>query len=636
MLCLLLVLSLSLAVATAQVNTPAQERRSVLKMLPKELLERAALSKLWHLLLHYEDGFFSSSTRSDGKAFFLSSERTPLPELKANIEALFVSTDVKPDQHFLCRFPARARFILDEIEHWRGLQEDLLSFPLTPQPQCPAKEQFLRDTDIHGLELIYASASFTQNASMFGHTMLHILRSPSKPALEDPVISFVAKTTVGGFMEIIYGLLGRFAGVIEIANLSQRILNYTVLERRNLWSFKLKIPQKNLTRFAAHLWEMNSTFFYYHFFHENCAFYNQTLLQIALPEIPLREEMSIFSLPLEAVRAVTQHPDLIEQISFYPSAYRIYEEGWNVLSSAERVLVERVLVNSQPILLPPERAALVYMTALNARLMKTYQTTLKVSDEERKRLEALYTLLASLQRDPQITAPDHTTPLVGAGPHSLVLGGGVQWNGAPFLDLELRPILHERDENSLSYERFNEIVFLKGRLRYLHRTKKLRLNQFTLASLYNMKPWTLSGPMRSMPISWAFDVGLRDSSRFGRNGLDSYFEVDWGLTLPLWSIGGISLLGGPLAEWSIKNEVRVGVQGLAQLTLYPFSRWTFSIRVGSRYLDWSTMHPDLREDWGESALNLFVGSNLTLNLRAKITRVKATREIGFDLRLHWF
>jgi len=632
---------LTIASAAPQASPQASPQGPALELASDVELERLSRAKIWRLLLHYEEGLLGGASRSDGEAFFLSEERSPLSELKADLKAMLTppapqaagsgadetqsERSHQHNQHFRCRFPARARWLSEQLK-----------LPELPQLSCPERDEFIKEMDIHGLELLYASASFSQSASMFGHTMLRVMRGPQQDPLQDPVISFVAYVTARGIWEVIYGLTGQFAGVIEVANLSQQVINYTVKERRNLWSLKLKVPPEGLRRLVEHLWEMNSTFFRYHFFDENCAFYNQGLLQLALPEHALRDEMSLISLPLEAVYALTERHGLVERVSFYPSAAEVFEAGWAELSGAERSLVTQLARAPQALSLPPARAALVYKTALNMSLINTYREELKVSDEERAPSAQLSALLASTGLDPQLVAPDYTTPLIGAGAHTLSVGGGARWGGAPIVELELRPMLHDREENPLSYGRYNEITLLKTRARYQPLINKLELNQLTLGSIYNLRPWTLSGPLSSAPSSWAFDLGLRDASRLGREGLDAYLELEWGLTLPIGSFGGLSLMLGPVAEWTIGASGRAGAHSFAQLALYPLDRVTLSARLGTRLVDWSSPSLETREDYAEASLNLFISRSLTLNLKARASQIEASREAVLDLRYHWF
>jgi hypothetical protein len=622
-----LLFGLSLNGYTASQDPQSTQIERVITQLEKKgMLSTIAQSPIWHQLLHYERGVFGDASRSDGEHFFLSSEKTPLSELKANIQALYKQS-LKINHHFTCTFPARAHFILSHLQS---------KIPLAlSKVNCPKRDAFLKDLNIHGVELVYASASFGQSSSMFGHTMLRIIRGAQQSRLTDPMMSFVALTTVGGLGEVFYGLTGGFVGVIEVSNFAQQIINYTVREQRNLWTMKLKIPPSGLKRLAEHLWEMNSTFFYYHFFDENCAFYNQKLLQIALPNHSLLEEMSWVSLPIESVYALSEKEDLIQQITFYPSAHQVASNGWSALNSQERSLLYSVLKKPRSISLPKERAALLYKTALNMSLIQTYRNTLKVNEQERAPSDQLTKLLVSTQLDPQLVYPDHTNPLIGTGPHTLSLGGGVAERNRPFIDLELRPILHGREDNPLSYERYNEITLLKTRVRYHLQDQNLDLDQLTLGALYNFRTWSFNGPLISTPLSWAFDVGFRDASRFKR-GLDFYTEFAWGDTFPLGSIGAIAVMAGPLSEVGFNGSARFGLHAFTQLTLYPHERWSVNVRGGTRHFKWDSFQLDQQEDWLEGTINCFIGRSFTLNLRGRTTRLQAHRELVLDLKFHWF
>lgn len=601
-------------------------KKSPLDQIPKERLLELSRSRLWRQLLHFQDGLFSKSL-SQGDKFFLAEERDPLSELRADIVALMQEAK-GPNEHFSCLFPARARFILENLS-------ELLTASSTPQVQCPLRDNFIQDLDIHGLQLLFASASFDHAASMFGHSMIRINRGEDANSLSDPVVSFVAGDSADGITEIIYGLTGQFRGIFEISTFAQQNLIYTVHERRHLWLIGIDVPEAGLRRFVDHLWEMNSTYFDYSYFNQNCAFYNQSLLQVALPEYDLMSEMGVFAMPQEAVQALIRYPDLINQIGFYPSALTVYERGLERLTNEEEELMLSVVERPQAVSLPPERAALVYKVALQKSMLKLAQESGKALREQTERYEPIARLLENTGLDPQLAEPDFTNPTIGAAPHSLSLYGGMRELQFPFVELEFRPQIHERFEAQLSYAPLNEIVLLKGSARYYTQTQEFRLQRFVLGSLYTLRPWK-SG---EFPLSWAFDLGLRDSSLFSRSGTDAYFEVSWGMTLPFGQLGGLSLLGGPIAEWTIMDEARAGAQAQLNLTLYPLDRLTLNIRGGSRYFSWEDLDLGQREDWVEAYLNLFIGRSLTTTVKARTElngKSLDNHELGLEVRYHWF
>ena len=610
----------SVAFAEAKVSLPTHVTIKI------QQLKELSSTRLWHLLLHYETGIISGS-RADGAAFFLSKEREPFPELIANIAAVF-KKPTEPNTHFQCLFPARSEFILEKLEGFYDPKQLL-------KPECPKRDEFIADLDVQGLELLFASASARQSASMFGHTMIRVRRSSKHPPMEDPVVSFLAIDNADGLTEVFYGLTGQFHGVFEVANYAQQLLNYTVYERRHLWSVALNVPQEGLRRFANHLWEMNSTYFNYNFFNENCAFYNQTLLQMAIPDLDLLSSMGIFATPQEAIYDITRHPELVSHLGFSPSVESIYHAGDAQLTDHERLMVKQVVANPQPVSASPDRAAIIYKTALQLSMMQFSGGTLEQLREAQERYQPIAGLLQSVGPEPQLVQPDFSNPTLGTATHSLALTGGMLMLDSPFVDLELRPIIHERFEAPYSYISLNEIVLLKTKLRYQPTQQSLRLNQLVIGAIYTLRPWKLS----SFPLSWSFDTGLRDASLFGRKGTDSYMELAWGLTLPLGQIGGFSILAGPVAEWTFGKDARAGGHAFANLTLYLLDRLTLNARGGTRYLSWDRLDFSEREDWAEGYLNLFIGRHLTSTLRAR-SRFDGSKltghELGLTLRYHWF
>ena len=189
--------------------------------------------RLWSLLLHYEEGLLGPASRADGDGFFLASDgrENPEAELHANLRALVEAPGEDSEEHFRCRFPARAGFLTSQL----AISPEQLE-PI----ECKGLEKFRSDFRARSVSLMYATANLDEPASMFGHTMLLFGQEDEEP-MDDLVTSYVAVVTHSGLAQIYRGAFGGFGSVVEVANLAQRLLTYNTRESRNLWSFELNL-----------------------------------------------------------------------------------------------------------------------------------------------------------------------------------------------------------------------------------------------------------------------------------------------------------------------------------------------------------------------------------------------------------
>ena len=263
-------------------------------------------------------GFWVPRVGQTGMVFFWlrMAGKNPEAELHANLRALVEAPGEDSEEHFRCRFPARAGFLTSQL----AISPEQLE-PI----ECKGLEKFRSDFRARSVSLMYATANLDEPASMFGHTMLLFGQEDEEP-MDDLVTSYVAVVTHSGLAQIYRGAFGGFGSVVEVANLAQRLLTYNTRESRNLWSFELNLSEDRVGRIIDHLWEMKSTYFNYFYMDENCSFYNQHFLQVGVPELEI-DGMGEFALPIEAVYLVLQYPELVRKVSFYPAAKSVVREG---------------------------------------------------------------------------------------------------------------------------------------------------------------------------------------------------------------------------------------------------------------------------------------------------------------------
>ena len=122
------------------------------------------LDPAWLTLIHYQPDRFGSgyTSQADDPAFFLSEngKHSPRAELKATLDA--IQKDGEGDDHALCRFPARAT--------WLSQQLDLS----LPEIECPGFQEWSETLNTETVTLVFAASYLNSPSSMFGHTFLRL------------------------------------------------------------------------------------------------------------------------------------------------------------------------------------------------------------------------------------------------------------------------------------------------------------------------------------------------------------------------------------------------------------------------------------------------------------------------------
>ena len=122
------------------------------------------LDPAWLTLIHYQPDRFGSgyTSQADDPAFFLSEngKHSPRAELKATLDAIQI--DGEGDDHALCRFPARAT--------WLSQQLDLS----LPEIECPGFQEWSETLNTETVTLVFAASYLNSPSSMFGHTFLRL------------------------------------------------------------------------------------------------------------------------------------------------------------------------------------------------------------------------------------------------------------------------------------------------------------------------------------------------------------------------------------------------------------------------------------------------------------------------------
>ena len=249
---------------------------------------RLGQSREWRRILLYVPHWIGGpKSLADQPEFFISADggSDPAEEMRATIKAFFAPWDGDPNNHPVCRFPMRFKFI------GRSLNE---VFPAELKPRCGNYQLWRSEHLITGLSLVFASNYLNNPASLYGHTFIRLHRkrddgSGSSPLL-DYAVNFAANpTTANPVLYPLFGLAGRFFGTFSLMPYYVKVQEYNNSESRDLFEYPVAFTPDELDNFMAILWEAGPYGIRYWYIDENCAYVLLAMLEAAKPSLDVTE-----------------------------------------------------------------------------------------------------------------------------------------------------------------------------------------------------------------------------------------------------------------------------------------------------------------------------------------------------------
>ncbi len=460
-------------------------------------------------LLHYRQNIFGKiESEVDGESFFLHKQGKLQPDSEwvADIQALQNQEDTT-DQHFLCRFPARAHYIL---AHYT------LNKPL-PTPTCPDYQAFKKTLAVDSISLVFASSYVNSPPSAFGHVYLKLHRKQTSgtAGLTDYTVNFGAKVDgLNIFHVIFYGLTGNFKGVYSIVQFNDNMRKYAYLDKREQWLFPLALSEEEKNRVVDHIWELRPTFFYYYFLSENCAYHIRSLLEASIPNLDIRS--GILTTPPGLLREMESRSTLIKDTVFVPSIKTELIHRIESLTYPEKRELRHLVANdyNPSILTALDISAAKILDAANLHMDYLYGSSL-IADTNLMAKKAL--ILNARTKAPQYIQEPVPPPRALSHSHKpgkFAMSFAMGKNHIPSLVFEARPALHDRMDFGESPGNAFELVLGRIEIETPVSFNALWFNRISLLDMFNYEPssyfihnlvWKASLDLESGPRSLGFD-----------------------------------------------------------------------------------------------------------------------------------
>ena len=463
----------------------------------KQLISQARAMHLadrieWLNLLHYKPYPFLPGARSlaDDPSFFNAPDgkTNAEGELEATLSAFFSNTEETDiQQNPQCRFVARY--------HWLSQQLKFDSSRLQPQ-LCKRFDDWIKALNPHEMTLVFPSSYLNSPGSMYGHTLLRIdaKDQDERTRLLAYTIGYAASTNdTNGLIFAYQGLMGGYPGVFQTAPYYLKVSEYSDIENRDIWEYRLNLTPEEIQRAMMHIWELGPTYFEYYFLDENCAYHLLSVLEVARPTLQLTDEFRWWAIPSDTVRAVTEETSLLKQVIYRPSNATVIMQRLRSMQPPLRKLAkslsEGTLETNNTVIrqLAPEQQAQVL------ELSYDYVAFLRASKEDWPAAAALSRslLLARSGLDVPAATPaveiPKTRPDQGHKSFRVSLGGGSR-DGVNYQELTIRPAYHDQNDPGAGYIRGAQIQFFNLALRNYGEDTGMRIEEFVPLDIFSLSP----------------------------------------------------------------------------------------------------------------------------------------------------
>ena len=476
----------------------------------------------WLALLHYREGMMSSTKQSqaDDPAFFVSGigAQDPKAEMIASINALVLE---KPDdQHFSCIFPARTRWLTNQL----NIHKEQL-----PSVNCPKLEEFRQRLGAKRVNLIFAATYLNSPSSMFGHTFLRIDNTTEQDAnlLLSFTVSYAADVQERD-NELLFayrGVFGGYPGVTSVVPYYEKLKQYIDMENRDIWEFELNLTQSEINQMVDHAWEVMDKNFDYYFFDENCAYRLLALIDVGRPGTGLIDDVSYQAIPSDTVRWVVGK-ELVANVTYRPSTSTTVKSQVSQLTDIEQSVMLNIALQATSIedAIKDIDDDLSKARVLDAAYEFTrYDTVLskRTREETAKLSHKLLLARSALGKQTAFESPPAPSVRDDQGHETFRIAARVGTEETEeYIELELRPAYHDLTDIPDGYPEGTQLRFLATRLRYWEDANDLDIEEVTLIDINSISP----RDEFFKPTSWKIAVGAIRSELSKDRPLSAYLK----------------------------------------------------------------------------------------------------------------
>ncbi len=401
---------------------------------------------------------------------------------------------------------------------------------------------------------------------MFGHTLLRLdqrNQNDSNRILAYTVNYAAQKLPEDSELVFVYrGLVGGYPGDTTILPYYMKLKEYSDIESRDIWEYKLELTQEQTDQLVRHIWEIQSVQFDYYFFTENCSYRVLGMLDVVLPKPRMLEQFNLYTIPIDTVRLPLEK-GIVSDIAYRPSVVTRFWHQLNELTDEQKKLVYHIVAGPDTNL-----DALDHLdeeSRINV-LEVAYQYSRLISLPGRKAATVSYNLLRARQK---LAAGSNLTPVPipkkrddqGHRSSQVRLEKGSR-DEIDFYELRLKPAYHDLVDPALGYPIGSELKFFDLAMRY-YEDDNVSMETITLIGITSLK----GRNKFFQPMSWAVSVGAKQTYiEEKRRALIPHLTGQlgptyrWGDSLVYSLVGGEVQLSGKLEKGiDLRAQINVGL-----------------------------------------------------------------------------
>ena len=423
--------------------------------------------RYWHILMHYEKTLTGVESQVDDPDFFLAEDGKTDPEAELHATIRYLFDGGKDAQEAACRFYARFGWLKEELGG--------------ELPQCFAGRNCpdIDRIDPRSASLIFPTYYMNNPASMFGHTLIIIDTAYTNKRLSNAV-NYAAVTGGGdGFSLALSGLTGLYQGYYSVMPYYKKIQEYSDINQRDIWEYRLNLSPAELRRMVRHIREMDQIGSDYYFFDENCSYNLLYLIEAARPSVHLTDRFDLAAIPIDTIKAVKEE-DLIVDAEFRPAKATRIDYLIDQLDSGQVEMVEAMIEGQMA---PAELLDRPFSNKEKIRILDLvaeviqYRYVSEDLDKEDYREQLLSALrvrsgLGQAETDWQEQIPVPPRPENSHDSRRVSAGIGLR-SGDVFYELRLRPALTDLTDMDYVHNQGAQIEFGDLRTRYYPESGRL-------------------------------------------------------------------------------------------------------------------------------------------------------------------
>ncbi len=553
----------------------------------------------WQVLLHYKPSRFGGLVSLiDDPRFFLAPDgkTDPQAELAATLTGMFLPPDpLQPEEHTLCRFPARSRWLRETL----GIAREEL-----PEVACRELDLALEKIEPQRAVLIFPGNHNNSPASMFGHTLIAI-EGRHESRLLSFAVNYAAHTDeTNGFAYAIKGVFGLYPGYYSLLPYYVKVREYNDLERRDVWEYPLDLTPAEVERMSLHIWELRDISSEYYFFDENCSYNLLFLLEAARPELELTGASRPWVIPLDTVRTIAA-AGLIREVRYRPSkATRIAALAMRMDDAETRLALDlladrRTVSEVATANLDAEAQMRILDVAIETTEFRYYRKELDQTAYQQRSLQLLRARsLLGRADDDYLPIADPGRPEHGHGSNRLALGLGIRGDDW-YQELRLRPAYHNLLDADQGYLAGSQIDFANLVLRYYPERRQGTLQALDLIDIVSLSPRHAF----FHPVSWKMTTGFRQRQfADGEDHLIYRLNPGGGFT---WgndrTLAYVLFETEALLSGRFRDSFALGIGGTAGVLATPLPDWKLQVTARQLWYELGGPHRGLeisfKQNW---------------------------------------